>query len=111
MASAGDSRAAEEVVKEHEEQAQGTHLRALREDSLLPVHPHIEKMCKSTFKRLPMCKKEKSKNHSNIFMPFPSTQTYLCCFLTEIRTSETIKAPKQERMISSFSIDNAEITC
>lgn len=73
MACAGDSRAAEEVVKEHEEQAQGTHLRALREAPLLPAHPRIEKMCKSIFKRLPMYKMEKSKNHSNIFMLFPST--------------------------------------
>lgn len=42
-------------------------------------------------------------------MLFPSTQAYQCCFLTEIRTSETAEAPKQERMLSSFSsIDNAE---
>lgn len=42
-------------------------------------------------------------------MLFPSTQAYLCCFLTEIGSSETAEAPKQERMLSSFSsIDNAE---
>lgn len=71
MACAGDSRAAEEVVKEHEEQAPGTCLWALRESPILPVHPHIEKMCKSIFKRLPMYEKEKN---------LKTIATYLCCF-------------------------------
>lgn len=71
MAYAGDSRAAEEVVKEHEERVPGTGLQALRESPILPVHPHIEEMCKSIFKRLPMYKKEKN---------LKTIATYLCCF-------------------------------